>query len=162
MENLKRKASELGVELSDKQLEQFHKYYEMLVEKINTEQSANDFLKKRMNAYEGKNKELKEMYKEKCLEVESLIDTCKLPPNSDFGAIESKGENVPIEEVVCNTRAGSLSLYSDSEIKRLKHTIKSQKGMLIKQGKDISRLHKENKRLKKSIRYLKNDSWWKR
>lgn len=33
MENFKRKASELGIELSDKQLEQFRQYYEMLVEK---------------------------------------------------------------------------------------------------------------------------------
>lgn len=33
MENFKRKASALGVELSDKQLEQFRQYYEMLVEK---------------------------------------------------------------------------------------------------------------------------------
>ena len=32
MENFKRKASELGIELSDKQLEQFRQYYEMLVE----------------------------------------------------------------------------------------------------------------------------------
>lgn len=33
MENFKRKASALGVELSEKQLEQFRQYYEMLVEK---------------------------------------------------------------------------------------------------------------------------------
>ncbi len=33
MENFKRKASQLGIELSDKQLEQFRQYYEMLVEK---------------------------------------------------------------------------------------------------------------------------------
>ena len=33
MENFKRKASALGVELSEKQLEQFRRYYEMLVEK---------------------------------------------------------------------------------------------------------------------------------
>jgi len=33
MENFKRKASELGISLSDKQLTQFQKYYEMLVEK---------------------------------------------------------------------------------------------------------------------------------
>ena len=33
MENFKRKASELGIELSDKQLEQFRQYYEMLVER---------------------------------------------------------------------------------------------------------------------------------
>ena len=33
MENFKRKASALGVELSDKQLDQFRQYYEMLVEK---------------------------------------------------------------------------------------------------------------------------------
>lgn len=33
MENFKRKASALGIELSDRQLEQFRMYYEMLVEK---------------------------------------------------------------------------------------------------------------------------------
>ena len=33
MENFKRKASALGIELSDKQLDQFRQYYEMLVEK---------------------------------------------------------------------------------------------------------------------------------
>jgi len=33
MENFKRKASQLGIELNDKQLEQFRQYYEMLVEK---------------------------------------------------------------------------------------------------------------------------------
>lgn len=33
MENFKRKASALGIELSDKQLDQFRRYYEMLVEK---------------------------------------------------------------------------------------------------------------------------------
>ena len=33
MENFKRKASALGVKLSDKQLDQFRQYYEMLVEK---------------------------------------------------------------------------------------------------------------------------------
>ena len=33
MENFKRKASQLGIELSDKQLDQFKQYYEMLVEK---------------------------------------------------------------------------------------------------------------------------------
>lgn len=33
MENLKRKASELGILLTEKQLDQFRKYYEMLIEK---------------------------------------------------------------------------------------------------------------------------------
>ena len=33
MDNFKRKASQLGIELSETQLEQFRKYYEMLVEK---------------------------------------------------------------------------------------------------------------------------------
>ena len=33
MENFKRKAEMLGIELSEKQLNQFRRYYEMLIEK---------------------------------------------------------------------------------------------------------------------------------
>lgn len=117
----------------------------------------------------NENSKLKEMYEEKCLEVESLLDTGKLPPNSDFGTMKSHEENVPIEEVVGADLKGmnvvdeetvvrlmtNLFEHSEREWQRLTHTIKSQKGMLKKQGKDISRLQKENEKLKSSMSFWK-------
>lgn len=190
--------------------------------------------------------ELLKKYDDKCLEVESLLDTGKLPSNSDFGAIElSKEENVPIEEVVNTDKEINNSdmfekvfgyyatevwskthsefidwmnekytpieevvdkkyynkplskhdgllqddaLYDESifidedtvvrlmtnqlehserEYGRLLHKIKCQKGMLKKQGKDISRLQKDNKKLKEKLvdvnekcRYIEQEKSW--
>ena len=61
-------------------------------------------------------------------------------------------KSVPIEEVVDTEQVVRLMTnqfeHSEREYGRLLHTIKSQKGIIKKQGKDISRLQKENKKLK--------------
>ena len=141
-------------ELGDYYVDLRNEIYEMrkLIEFLRGE---NELYRKQIKS----NKKLKEMYEEKCLEVESLLDTGKLP----------KEENVPIEEVVCADLKGmnvvdeetvvrlmtNLFEHSEREYGRLLHTVKSQKGMLKKQGKDISRLQKENEKLKSSMSFWK-------
>lgn len=103
------------------------------------------------------NEELKKYNEYLSKEVREFDKICTKLKNEkeELRNILPKEENVSIEEVVDTDTVVRLMSnqfeHSERQYERLLHTIKSQKGMLKKQGKDISRLQKDNKDLKEQL-----------